>query len=60
MYTPVYQLVQEFDTSGEGVKCGRILEIRVLGYAADVALVERPDKSDKRIQRARRYGDEHE
>ena len=35
------QLVQEFDTSGEGVKCGRILEIRVLGYADDAALVER-------------------
>lgn len=35
------QLVQEFDTTGEGVKCGRILNIKVLGYADDAALVER-------------------
>ena len=35
------QLVQEFDTTGEGVKCGRILKIRVLGYADDAALAER-------------------
>ena len=35
------QLVQEFDNTGNGVKCGRILEIRTLGYADDAALVER-------------------
>ena len=35
------QLVQEFDNTGEGVKCGRILKIRVLGYADDAALAER-------------------
>ena len=35
------QLVQEFDTTGEVVKCDRILDIRVLGYADDAALVER-------------------
>ena len=34
------QLVQTFDRSGEGVKCGRILKMRVLGYADDAALVE--------------------
>ena len=34
------QLIQETDTSGDGVKCDRILRIRVLGYADDAALTE--------------------
>ena len=34
------QLVQSFDRSGKGVKCGRILKMRVLGYADDAALME--------------------
>ena len=34
------QLVHEFDKTGEGVKCDRILDIRVLGYADDATLVE--------------------
>ena len=35
------QLVQEFDKTDDGVECGRILNIRVLGYADDAALAER-------------------
>ena len=35
------QLVQQIDKSGKGVKCGRILKLRVLGYADDAALMER-------------------
>ena len=34
------QLVQSVDKSGTGVKCGRILHLRVLGYADDAALIE--------------------
>ena len=34
------QLVQTVDRSGTGVKCGRILKIRILGYADDAALAE--------------------
>ena len=34
------QLVQTADKSGTGVKCGRILHLRVLGYADDAALIE--------------------
>lgn len=36
--TTLDQLVQKFDHTKDGVKCGRILKIRVLGYADDVAL----------------------
>ena len=35
------QLVQSVDKSGKGVKCGRILKLRVLGYADDADLMER-------------------
>ena len=34
------QLIRTVDTSGDGVECGRILTIRVLGYADDAALAE--------------------
>ena len=34
------QLVQTIDTSGTGIKCVRILRIRVLGYADDASLAE--------------------
>ena len=34
------QLVQTVDKKGTGVKCGRVLKIRVLGYADDAALAE--------------------
>lgn len=34
------QLVQSVDKSGQGVKCGNILKLRVLGYADDAALME--------------------
>ena len=33
------QLVQKFDRGGKGVRCGRIIKIRVLGYADDAALL---------------------
>ena len=33
-------LIQEFDKGGNGVKCGRILKLKVLGYADDAALIE--------------------
>ena len=35
------QLIQTTDKSGDGVKCDKILKIRVLGYADDAALAER-------------------
>ena len=34
------QLVQEFDKNVKGVKCGRILELKVLAYVDDAALIE--------------------
>ena len=34
------ELIQEFDKESEGVKCGRILKLKVLGYADDAALIE--------------------
>ena len=35
------QIIQEYDKSGKGVmKCGRILKMRVLGYADGAALAE--------------------
>ena len=44
------QLIRETDTSGQGVKCGRILKIRVLGYADDAALAEHTvDAMTKRL-----------
>ena len=44
------QLVQTVDKSGQGVKCGRILKLRVLGYADDAALMERQmEEMSKRL-----------
>ena len=34
------QLVNEYDTKGRGLRCDRILCIKVLGYADDIALVD--------------------
>ena len=34
------QLIQTYDKSGSGVKCDRVLKLRVLGYADDAALVD--------------------
>ena len=34
------QIMQKADKNSEGVKCGRILRIKTLGYADDVALAE--------------------
>ena len=33
------QLMQRYDTSGEGIRVGNINEIRVLGYADDIAMI---------------------
>ena len=44
------QLVQEFDGDGEGIKCGRTLRLKVLGYADDAALIdEHADAMTKRL-----------
>ena len=34
------QLMQEYDKDSEGVKCGRILKLKILGYADDAALID--------------------
>ena len=34
------QLVQDLDTDGQGVKVGKTLELRVLGYADDATMIE--------------------
>ena len=34
------QIIQDHDKEARGVKCGRILKIKVLGYADDIALAE--------------------
>ena len=43
-------LIQEFDKGGEGVTCGRILKLTILGYTADTALIEgEVDEMTKRL-----------
>ena len=44
------QLVQEFDGDGEGIKCGRLLRLKVLGYADDAAMIDEcTDAMTKRL-----------
>ena len=33
------QIIQQYDVQEEGMKCGKILRIKVFGYADDLALV---------------------
>ena len=34
------QIIQKYDRAGKGVKCGKELTVRVLGYADDAAMAE--------------------
>ena len=34
------QIIQRYDVTGKGRKCGKVLRIKVLGYADDLALVD--------------------
>ena len=34
------RIIQEFDEGGDGVRCDRILKLKVLGYADDAALID--------------------
>ena len=34
------QIIQKYDVAGRGMRCGRILRFKVLGYADDLALID--------------------
>ena len=34
------QIIQQYDVQGRGMRCGRILRIKVLGYADDLTFID--------------------
>ena len=40
MHWTVDRISQEFDEGGDGVRCDRILKLKVLGYADDAVLID--------------------